>query len=155
MIRVGMARSTGKQPVQRSTGRQRAVTGKFPSLRRTLLVVDDEPEIARLIQRWFEKLGYRIIVAGDGAEALARVQEELPDLVLLDLHLPKVDGWEVCEKIKADPRTAGIPVVLMTAQQLTVGEAQAGLALGADEVLLKPFVREVLIHNVQRLLAGR
>jgi DNA-binding response OmpR family regulator len=119
------------------------------------MVVDDEPDIARLINKIFERRGYRILVASDGEEAIERTIAELPDLVLLDIHLPKLSGWEVCKRLKADPRTKGIPIVLMTAAGSTIDDATAGMAIGADEYLVKPFVREVLIHNVERLLGKR
>jgi two-component system phosphate regulon response regulator PhoB/two-component system alkaline phosphatase synthesis response regulator PhoP len=151
-----MARSTGKFPALRGgTGKQRPVTGKFPALQRTLLVIDDEPDIARLINKIFERRGYRILVATDGEEGLARSFAELPDLVLLDINLPGLDGWEVCRRIKEDARTRGIPVLLMSAGHDNLREAERALQLGASEFIIKPFVREVLIHNVERLLAKR
>ncbi len=118
----------------------------------TLLVVDDEPEINRLVQRIFEKRGYRVVAALDGAEALARVAAERPDLVMLDLNLPKLDGWEVCRRLKSDPETRSIPIIMLTAAHANVDDAQIGLSLGADEYVAKPFVKAVLLHNVERLL---
>ena len=122
------------------------------SVATTLLVVDDEPEINKLVARIFVKRGYRVIQAGDGAEALASVARERPDLVILDLNLPKIDGWEVCRKLKGDPATRGIPIIMLTAAHANVDDAQIGLGLGADEYVAKPFVRAVLLHNVERLL---
>ena len=150
-----MAR-TGKFPTLRGgTGRQKPITGRFASIKRTLMVVDDEPDVARLINKIFEKRGYRILVAGDGEEALDRIFAELPDMVLLDINLPKLDGWEVCRRIKDDARTRGIPVLLMSAGHDNLREAERAMTIGASEFIIKPFVREVLIHNVERLLAGR
>jgi CheY-like chemotaxis protein len=152
-----MARSTGKHPVLRSnTGRHRAITGtqRALTLKRTVLVIDDSPEIARLVAKILGK-SYTILVAGDGEEGLARVAVELPDLVLLDLNLPKLDGWQVCRLIKSDPKLKGIPVVIMSAQESTPEDAARAIKMGADEYLVKPFVREVLIHNIDRILANR
>jgi DNA-binding response OmpR family regulator len=118
----------------------------------TLLVVDDEPEINKLVARIFEKRGYRVLAATDGAEALARVADERPDLIMLDLNLPKIDGWEVCRRLKSDPGTAKIPIIMLTAAHSNVDDAEIGLGLGADEYVAKPFVKAVLLHNVERLL---
>ena len=118
----------------------------------TLLVVDDEPEINRLVARLFEKRGYRVVSALDGAEALAQVARERPDLIMLDLNLPKIDGWEVCRRLKSDPATRTIPIIILTAAHANVDDAQIGLGLGADEYVAKPFVKAVLLHNVERLL---
>lgn len=118
----------------------------------TLLVVDDEPEINRLVARIFEKRGYKVNAALDGAEALASVKRERPDLIMLDLNLPKIDGWEVCRQLKSDPATRNIPIIMLTAAHANVDDAQIGLGLGADEYVAKPFVRAVLLHNVERLL---
>ncbi len=118
----------------------------------TLLVVDDEPEINKLVERMFEKRGYRVLAAADGAEALARVEAERPDLIILDLNLPKIDGWEVCRRLKSDPKTRGIPIIMLTAAHANVDDAEIALGLGANEYVAKPFVRAVLVHNVERLL---
>jgi DNA-binding response OmpR family regulator len=118
----------------------------------TLLVVDDEPEINKLVARIFEKRGYRVRTASDGVEALASVEAEKPDLVMLDLNLPRIDGWEVCRRLKSDPATAKIPIIMLTAAHANVDDAGIGLALGADEYVAKPFVKAVLLYNVERLL---
>ena len=117
-----------------------------------LLVVDDEPEINKLVARIFEKRGYRVTTALDGAEALAAVERDRPDLIMLDLNLPKIDGWEVCRQLKSDPATRAIPIIMLTAAHANVDDAQIGLGLGADEYVAKPFVKAVLLHNVERLL---
>jgi len=117
-----------------------------------LLVVDDEPEINKLVARIFEKRGYRVTTALDGAEALASVKRDRPDLIMLDLNLPKIDGWEVCRQLKSDPATKAIPIIMLTAAHANVDDAHIGLGLGADEYVAKPFVKAVLLHNVERLL---
>jgi DNA-binding response OmpR family regulator len=117
-----------------------------------LLVVDDEPEINKLVARIFEKRGYRVTSALDGAEALAAVKRQRPDLIMLDLNLPRIDGWEVCRQLKSDPATRSIPIIMLTAAHANVDDAQIGLGLGADEYVAKPFVKAVLLHNVERLL---
>jgi CheY-like chemotaxis protein len=118
-----------------------------------VLVVDDEPEIVKLVAKLLESRGHRVTVARDGQEALDAVAGERPDVLVIDLNLPKVDGLEVTKRLKSDPATQGLPIVMMTAAFPTVEEADRGLALGADEYVVKPFLREVLVHNVERLLS--
>jgi CheY-like chemotaxis protein len=144
-----MSRSTGKHAV---VGKR--TTGSHAAVKRRILVIDDQVEIARLIARILGK-SYDVSTAEDGESGLRRVSIDLPDLVLLDLNMPNMDGWEVCRRLKSDPRTREIPVVMMTAGESTPEDAARGLSLGASEYLVKPFVREVLIHNVQRILASR
>ncbi|MBI4317439.1 MAG: response regulator [Chloroflexi bacterium] len=117
-----------------------------------ILVVDDEPEITRMVTKIMESRGHRITVATDGQEALAAIAREVPDVVILDLHLPKIDGFEVCRRLKANPSTTNIPIVMLTAAYPGIEDANRGLELGADEYVVKPFLSEVLVHNVERLL---
>ena len=118
-----------------------------------ILVVDDEPDIVKLIVKILEQRGHRVTTARDGHEALELVPRERPDVVVLDLNIPRVDGFEVCRRLKSNEATKSIPVVMMTAAYPTLEDAVKGLGLGADEYVVKPFLREVLIHNVERLLA--
>ena len=120
-----------------------------------VLVVDDEPEIVKLIQKILEQRGHRVTIARDGHEALELVPRDRPDVVVLDLNLPRIDGFEVCRRLKANAATRPIPVVMMTAAYPTLDDAVKGLGLGADEYVVKPFLREVLIHNVERLLGAK
>ncbi len=117
-----------------------------------ILVVDDEPEIVRVIVKIMEARGHEVTTAIDGPTALEKVAEAAPDVIILDLNLPKMDGFEVCRRIKSNPDTMHIPVVMMTAAYVRVEDAEHGTALGADEYVTKPFLREVLIHNVERLM---
>jgi twitching motility two-component system response regulator PilH len=117
-----------------------------------ILVVDDEPDIVRVVVKIMEARGHSVTTAKDGAEAIDRVKADPPDVVILDLNLPKLDGYEVCKRIKTDPATQHVPVVMMTAAYVSVEDAKAGSAAGADEYVVKPFLREVLVHNVERLL---
>lgn len=119
----------------------------------SILVVDDEPDIVRVVVKIMEARGHVVATARDGAEAIERVLAAPPDLVILDLNLPKLDGYEVCKRIKQDPRSRHVPVVMMTAAYVSVEDAKAGSSAGADEYVVKPFLREVLVHNVERLLA--
>lgn len=118
----------------------------------TLLIVDDEPEIVRLIVKIFEARGFRVVSGRDGQEALDAVAAHHPDLIILDIDLPRVDGWEVCRRLRADEATSKLPIVMLTAAHVSPKDAQRGLSTGADEYVAKPFLREVLVHNVERLL---
>ncbi len=120
-----------------------------------ILVVDDEPEIVQLVSRMMEGRGHRVSVARDGQEALAAVERERPDLIIIDLNLPKLDGFEVTKRLRAADATRDLPIVMMTAAFPTVADADRGITVGADEYVVKPFLREVLLHNVERLLARR
>lgn len=120
-----------------------------------ILVVDDEPEIVKMVAKIMESKGHRVTIARDGQEAVDAVGRECPDLVILDLNLPKIDGFEVCRRIKSDAATKHVPVVMLTAAYVTVEDASRGVGVGADEYVVKPFLREVLVHNVERLLGAR
>ena len=117
-----------------------------------ILVVDDEPDIVRVVVKIMEARGHEVVTADDGPSAVEAATAELPDVVILDLNLPQMDGFEVCRKIKSGETTSHIPVVMMTAAYTTVEDAEKGTDLGADEYVVKPFLREVLIHNVERLI---
>jgi DNA-binding response OmpR family regulator len=117
-----------------------------------ILVVDDEPEIVKLVAKLMETRGHRVSIARDGQECLDFVARERPDILVVDLNLPKVDGFEVCRRLKSDEATKSLPIVMMTAAFPTIEDADRGLTLGADEYVVKPFLREVLLHNVERLL---
>ena len=118
-----------------------------------VLVVDDEPEIVKLVSKFLESRGHRVTVARDGQEALDAIAAEKPDVLVIDLNLPKVDGFEVTKRLKTDPATRELPIVMLTAAFPTVEEADRGLSMGADEYVVKPFLRDVLVHNVERLLS--
>jgi DNA-binding response OmpR family regulator len=119
-----------------------------------VLVVDDEPEIVKMVQKIMEARGHKVSIARDGVEALEVARRERPDVMILDLNLPKVDGFEVCKQLKTDGATKHIPIVMLTAAYVTMEDADRGVHVGADEYVVKPFLREVLVHNVERLIAA-
>ena len=119
----------------------------------TILVVDDDPVIQKLLAVNFEMEGYRVITASDGAEALEQVAAERPAAVVLDVMMPKLDGFEVTRRIKADPDTAAIPVLLLSAKAQATDIA-AGKAVGADAYLTKPFEPLELLETVAALIGG-
>jgi two-component system, OmpR family, response regulator MprA len=114
-----------------------------------ILVVDDDPPIRRMLDRTLAAEGYRIETAGDGGEALAAVERSAPDLVVLDVAMPGLDGLAVCRRIRG--KGLATPVLLLTARD-EVGERVAGLDAGADDYLVKPFATEELLARVRALL---
>lgn len=120
-----------------------------------ILVIDDEIDIVRMVAKVLGARGHQIEAGRDGVDAVLRVRRAPPDLVLVDAELPGVDGVEVCRRLKGDPATRSVPVVLLRAGEITLADADNQHGLGADGWLLKPFVREVLIATVDRLLADR
>ncbi len=116
-----------------------------------ILVVDDEKDIVDLVVYNLEKAGYKTLRAYDGALALRKAQEEVPDLVVLDLMLPGLDGLEVCKRLKSAEKTARIPVLMLTAKG-EESDKVVGLELGADDYVTKPFSPKELVARVKALL---
>jgi len=119
---------------------------------RKVLIVDDEPNIVTSLVFLMKKSGFETSVARDGDEALAEVERFHPDLVLLDVMMPKRDGFEVCQMLRAAGRTE-LKIVLLTAKGRET-EVAKGLAIGADAYVTKPFSTRDLVDQVNRLLAG-
>jgi DNA-binding response OmpR family regulator len=124
-----------------------------PAGQRTVLVVDDEPEIRLLLRRSLEKHGYAVETADDGAEAIAKAEALVPDLVLLDAMLPKVHGFEACQRMKASPRCRHVPVIMMTAIYRGWRFAQdARDAYGAEDYIEKPFRFDDVLRRIDAVL---
>jgi DNA-binding response OmpR family regulator len=117
-----------------------------------ILVVDDEPAILKFVVKILEARDHVVLSASDGVSGLELAQAETPDVIVLDINLPKMDGLEVCRILKADEATRHIGIVMITAAYTSVDDATQGEDCGADEYVVKPFLREVLLHNVERLL---
>jgi len=115
----------------------------------TVLVVDDETLVQTLVQLELEKEGFRVLVATDGVQALSMAREQRPAVILLDIHLPKLDGWSVLTELKSDRELAGIPVVLLSIEE----QRAKGFSLGACEYLVKPVETERLLSIVRRAIA--
>jgi CheY-like chemotaxis protein len=118
-----------------------------------VLVIDDEPDVVRLVLKVLSGRGHVVQVARDGASALTRVKHEPPDMILIDSDLPKIDGAEVCRRIKTDPATQRIPIVMMTTSYIDIYDV--GAEAGPDAFIVRPFVREVLANAVERVLFRR
>ncbi|MFN8178479.1 MAG: response regulator [bacterium] len=119
--------------------------------RRNILVVEDEPDIAEVIQYNLAREGYLVDVVGDGEVALDRAVRAAPDLILLDLMLPGLDGLELCRRLKEDPVTRSIPVVMVTAKG-EESDVVLGLGVGADDYVAKPFSPRELLARVRAVL---
>jgi signal transduction histidine kinase len=117
-----------------------------------VLVADDRPDNVTLLTRYLEYEGYENITARDGTDALNKVHDETPDLVLLDINMPNKDGFTVLEEIRADPATEHIPVIILTAARLDPADVQSGLNLGADDYVTKPFDRHELMARIRTKL---
>ncbi|NAS21290.1 SpoIIE family protein phosphatase [Herbidospora sp. NEAU-GS84] len=117
-----------------------------------ILVVDDISANRYVIATWLQHSGYAVVEASSGGEALRLVKESLPDLVLLDVRMPDMSGFEVCERIKADPYSAAVPVIHLTASAVGVTDRTQGLARGADAYLVEPVEPEVLLATVNATL---
>src|SRR5580704_12220128 len=116
-----------------------------------VLVVDDEPDALELIKFNLKGAGYDVATAADGEEALKKARQLLPDLIVLDLMLPEVDGLEVCKILRRDPRVSSIPIIMLTAKAAEIDRV-LGLELGADDYVTEPFSPRELMLRVKRLL---
>ena len=124
------------------------------SKRSSVLVVDDEPNIVLSLQFLMNKAGYDVRTAKDGDEAMAEITRAAPDLVLLDVMMPKQDGFTICEKIRANPDWKDMRIIMLTARGRDV-ERDKGLALGADDYITKPFSTKDALARVQALLGDK
>jgi len=116
-----------------------------------ILIVDDEPSIVVPIQFLMEQQGYSVLVAENGEDALDLIYKYKPDLILLDIMLPRIDGYEVCEIVRLNPEYRGIKIIFLTAKGREV-EIAKGLALGADAYITEPYSNAELVAKVKELL---
>ena len=121
------------------------------SSHKKILIVEDERDILQLVKLYLEKEGFRVLTAMTGVEALKTVREEKPDLLLLDLMLPEMDGLEVCKRVRAMPDSAMLPIIMLTAKA-EESDTIVGLELGADDYVTKPFSPKALVARAKALL---
>ena len=119
-----------------------------------MLVVEDEPNIVLSLEYVIKEAGYEVRVARDGEEALKAVEEAAPDLILLDVMIPKRDGYDVCQTIRANPAWNDVNIIMLTARGREV-EREKGLALGADAYITKPFSTREPTDRLKRVLGAR
>ena len=136
----GPAPGTCQRPAQ--PGRQRL--GR-------VLVVEDEQDVAELIRYNLAKEGYDVVLSANGADALRQAREHQPDVILLDIMVPQLNGWEVCRRLKQDPETRGIPVIMVTGR-VEEGDKVLGFELGADDYVTKPFSPRELVARVRAVM---
>ncbi|MFL2909114.1 MAG: response regulator [Limisphaerales bacterium] len=120
-------------------------------MKKNILIVEDEPDAVELLELHLKNAGYDVTVAEDGEEALRKVHKSIPDMVILDLMIPEINGLEVCKVIRKDPATESIPVVMCTAKASEIDKV-LGLELGADDYITKPFSPRELVLRVKNLL---
>jgi DNA-binding response OmpR family regulator len=120
----------------------------------TVLVVDDEPSIVLPLRFLLEKQGHEVQVVSDGARVLPAVRDRTPDLILLDVHLPSRDGYDLCRAVRAEEGGEAVRIVMLTVNSREVDRAK-GLALGADAYLTKPFAIDDVLRQVDELLRVR
>ncbi len=119
-----------------------------------ILVIEDDEDIQELLKFNLAKEGYQVSAAETGEDGLRMATQNLPDLILLDLMLPKIDGLEVCKRIRAHPRASGIPIIMLTAKG-EEADVVTGLEIGADDYIAKPFSPKVVIARVRNILRRR
>ena len=114
-----------------------------------ILVVDDEQDAIELIEYNLQAAGYRVLTANDGVEAVKKTRSSIPDLIVLDLMIPELDGLEVCKILRRDPATANIPIIMLTAKASEIDRV-LGLEIGADDYVTKPFSPRELVLRVKK-----
>jgi two-component system alkaline phosphatase synthesis response regulator PhoP len=118
-----------------------------------ILVVDDEVNITQILEFSIGAEGYEVVTAANGEEAIDKARREQPDLIILDVMMPKIDGYEACRILKANPLTKSIPVVLLTAKGRDI-DKRLGYEVGATDYIIKPFSPNKLIDRIHQLLVG-
>jgi DNA-binding response OmpR family regulator len=137
--------------VLQSEGRAILASEKKVVPSQVILVVDDEAKISQIVMAYLQRDGYRVLRAENGRVALDFARAERPDLVILDLMLPEVSGWDVCRALRRDPKTAELPIIMLTARD-EVADRIVGLELGADDYVVKPFDPKELVARVHAVL---
>jgi CheY-like chemotaxis protein len=147
----GARRSSGGKG---EPGRARRASSPAPRLTGSILVVEDNRDLCDLYVAYFVRRGFRAHGVSDGQEALVVLMDDLPDIVVTDLTLPHIDGWELTRRLKENPRTAHIPVLACTGNALGT-QVERALLAGCDGYIVKPCLPEDLLYEVHRLLGRR
>jgi two-component system response regulator MtrA len=118
-----------------------------------VLIVDDDPDIRELVAFKLRQMGYDVLVEKDGEAGLQTAIDQKPSLILLDVMMPKMNGIELCRRLRNDPATSSIPIILITAKAQEI-DVERGLAAGADDYIVKPFSPRDLVVRIEAMLAG-
>ena len=127
------------------------MTAKIESNTKRILVVDDESDLVVMISKALRYKGYEVITANDGQEGLDKAKTQKPDLIILDLMLPRINGYKVCGLLKKDTRYAKIPIILFTARA-NAEDIELGKKIGADAYITKPYERDALLSKIEELI---
>ncbi|MFC1666767.1 response regulator transcription factor [Candidatus Omnitrophota bacterium] len=119
--------------------------------KKRILLVDDEEDLRKMLKFRLEAMDYDVLEAGDGQEGLEKARSAKPDLIILDLMLPKIDGFKVCRMLKFDERYKTIPIIMFTARAQKQDE-ELGKQMGADAYITKPFEPQILLENIKKLI---
>ncbi len=127
---------------------------KKPTFRGTILVVDDSPTIRKLVGATLKKRHYQVIAAADGMEALSKLNDELPDLILLDITMPRMDGYQLCKIIRGNKETKDIPVIMLSGKDGFFDKVRGRMA-GSTEYMTKPFKPKMLLQMVKKYIISK
>lgn len=116
-----------------------------------ILIIDDEPSVIAILKTRLEAIGYEVVEAIDGEEALHQTEKEMPDLIILDIMLPKIEGFKICRILKYDDRFKKIPIIMLTAKGQEK-DRKLGYEVGADKYINKPYEAEELINEIDKLI---
>jgi DNA-binding response OmpR family regulator len=119
-----------------------------------ILVIEDDPATSRLVDYSLRHEGYQVITCSNGLEGIRKVHSESPDLVILDVMLPGMDGFEICHRLRSEPATAGLPILMLSAKAQEI-DKDTGIKVGADDYLTKPSAPAEIISRVEKLLAKK
>jgi DNA-binding response OmpR family regulator len=119
-----------------------------------ILIIEDDPSVLKATSYILEKEGYQVLTAQDGLDGLKKAKQDNPDLLILDVMLPGIDGFEICHSLRNEPQTAELPIIMFSAKGQESDKA-TGLKVGANEYLVKPVDREVLINTVAKWTSAK
>lgn len=122
--------------------------------KKKILIIDDEPDLVEMLSMRLEANGYQVIISFDGQEGFDKARAEEPDLIILDLMLPKIDGYKICRMLKLDEKYKDIPVILFTARTQE-SDIKLGKDAGADAYLIKPFEPQILLEQIKGLIKNK
>lgn len=139
------------QEVNEISSRLQATEVEVVEETKTVMIVDDSPTICRLVSFTLERDGYQVITASDGFEAIAKLNDGIPDLILLDITMPRMDGYQLCKTIKGNPETEFIPIIMLSGKDGFIDKVR-GRMVGSDDYITKPFEPEELMHYVNKYI---